>query len=87
MPKNQGKITTIKLQKETKTRLDGLKEYSRETYDELINKILNIINISIKNPIAGARIFRSIKRKRLSKEGLQKTFISSQENRDELELS
>ena len=62
------KITTIKLTNETKTRLDGLKEYHRETYDDLIKKILNIINITIRSPTSGAKIFRNIKHKKREKE-------------------
>lgn len=60
-------ITTIKLEKNTKIRLDSLKEYERETYDEVIKKTLNIINITIKNPMAGARIFRNIKKRKVKK--------------------
>ena len=62
------KITTIKIEKPTKDRLDGLKEYHRETYDDLIKKILNIINITIRSPTTGARIFRNIKHKKRAKE-------------------
>lgn len=64
------RITTIKLDKSIKSRLDGLKEYKRETYNELIKKTLNIINISIRNPVAGARIFRGIKRKNSKKDAV-----------------
>jgi hypothetical protein len=39
------KITTIKLQKETKTRIEKLREHKRESYDEIIRKILWILNI------------------------------------------
>ena len=77
--------TTIKLSHETKGRLDGLKEYERETYDELINKVLNIINITIKNPIAGARIFRNIKRKKIGKERVHERLLARQETRQEME--
>lgn len=59
--------TTIKLDKKTKARLDGIKEYRRETYDDIINKMINIINITIRNPIAGARIFKKIKAKKSKK--------------------
>lgn len=38
-------ITTIKLQKKTKSRLDKLKIHKRESYDEAIQKILEILNI------------------------------------------
>lgn len=66
MAKN--KITTIKIEENTKKRIDQLKEYKMETYNEVLNKMLNIINITIRNPIAGARIFRGIKRKKVGKE-------------------
>ena len=70
MAKNN--ITTIKLEKQTKKRLDNLKEHPRETYNELINKTLNIINITIKSPISGAKIFRRIKAKKNKKSPAQK---------------
>lgn len=37
--------TTIKLTKRTKARLDNLKEYKHETYEEIISKILDIMNL------------------------------------------
>lgn len=43
-------ITTIKIHKETKERLDKLRESPRETYEEILKKILFILNISRKNP-------------------------------------
>ena len=43
-------ITTIKLDKETKSRLDKLKIHKRETYDEVLQKILSILNIAKINP-------------------------------------
>ena len=61
-------ITTIKIDKETKQRLDNFKEYKRETYDELIKKILYILNKIRKDPISAnrllTRIDKNIKRKR-----------------------
>ena len=45
------KITTIKLNRSTKERLDGLKEYRRESYEELIEKILEILNICKISPM------------------------------------
>lgn len=59
--------TTIKLKRKTKSRLDNLKEHPRESYDEVLNKTLNIINITIKNPVAGAKILRNIKLKKSTK--------------------
>ena len=43
-------ITTIKLHRETKNRLDRLKEFNKETYDEVLRKLLFILTVSKKNP-------------------------------------
>ena len=37
-------ITTIKLKKITKKRLDKLKSHKRETYDDILEKTLEILN-------------------------------------------
>jgi len=39
-------ITTIKLYKKTKKRLDKLKSYKRETYDDTLQKMLEILNLT-----------------------------------------
>ena len=54
------KITTIKLDGETKERLDNLKEHERETYDQVIKKMLYILNEIRKDPISGNRILSKI---------------------------
>ena len=54
------KITTIKLDAETKTRLDHLKENDRETYDQIIKKILYILNDIRKDPVSANRILGKI---------------------------
>lgn len=82
---NKDIITTIKLNSETKRRLDGLKEYERETYDEVINKIFNIINITIRNPLSGARIFKNIKRKKIGKEKVHEILLARQQTQQDLE--
>lgn len=41
---NREKITTLKLQEETKQRLEKLREHKRETYDDIIKKILYVLN-------------------------------------------
>lgn len=56
------KITTIKLDEETKARLDHLKEYKRETYEEVIRKILFILNKIRKDPISANRVLSKIDR-------------------------
>lgn len=42
---NASNITTIKLDKETKSRLDKLKVHPKESYDEILQKILYILNL------------------------------------------
>ena len=54
------KVTTIKINKETKRRLDGLKEHNRETYDQILRKILFILNISKKNPEKARKLLNKI---------------------------
>jgi predicted transcriptional regulator len=43
-------ITTIKLDKETKERLEKLREHKRESYDELIRKILYVLSLAKTEP-------------------------------------
>lgn len=50
MAKQKTETTTIKIRKKTKTRLDNLKEYRRETYDEILEKIFEILNLYKINP-------------------------------------
>ena len=47
---NNDKITTIKIDKETKHRLDKLKVHPKESYDEIIQKILFILNLCKASP-------------------------------------
>jgi len=54
------KITTIKLSTETKERLDHLKEYDRETYNELINKLFYILNVCRKEPLKAQKILENL---------------------------
>ena len=53
-------ITTIKIHKKTKERLNRLKEHPRETYEEVLRKILYILNLSKKNPEKAQAIFKKI---------------------------
>ena len=43
--------TTIKISKSTKRRLDYFKEYKRESYEEIIEKILDVLNTCKINPM------------------------------------
>ena len=42
--------TTIKLDKKTKSRLDKLRTHKRETYDEVVQSMLNILNLCRVSP-------------------------------------
>ena len=53
-------ITTIKLEKETKARLARLKEHERETFDQVIKKILYVLNQIRKDPVSGNRLLGRI---------------------------
>ena len=61
------KITTIKLHTETKSRLDRFKEHNKESYEEILKKILYILNTLRKKPETSQKILmnidRNIKRK------------------------
>lgn len=46
--------TTIKLSHATKERLDRLRKYRRETYDEVLERVLEILNLCRSSP-EGAR--------------------------------
>ncbi len=54
------KITTIKLDKETKDRLNRLKEHERETYNQVIRKVLYVLNRIRKDPVSANRILQKI---------------------------
>ena len=53
-------ITTIKLDKETKERLNRLKEHERETYNQVIKKVLYVLNRIRKDPVSANRILQNI---------------------------
>ena len=57
---NKENITTIKIKKQTKARLEHLKEHERETYEEVIRKILYILNRIRKDPVSANRLLSRI---------------------------
>jgi hypothetical protein len=64
---NSDKITTIKIDKETKIRLDKLRIHPKESYDEVIQKILYVLNLCKSNPSeARGRLIAIDKLKQLS---------------------
>ena len=44
------KITTIKLSDTTKQRIDHLKRYPRETYEEILVRMLELLNLTRQIP-------------------------------------
>ena len=61
---NNLKISTIKLEKNTKERLNHLKEYKRETYEEIVQKMLNLLTICRFNPERARAMLISIDRQK-----------------------
>ena len=46
----KSEITTIKLKKKTKERMDKLRMHDRESYDHILQRILSILNLCRNNP-------------------------------------
>jgi hypothetical protein len=69
MPKKpKSQITTIKLDKSIKNRLDNLKESEKETYNETIEKAINILNICLNKPLLANKILRDIEHNKKRRE-------------------
>jgi len=60
----KGEITTIKLDKITKERLDKLRVHSRESYDEILQRVLGILNLSRVDPEKAQSRLRGIERQK-----------------------
>jgi len=60
-----GKLTSIQIEKSTLNKLKDFKEYKRETYDELIDKLMKIIiALSKKEPELKEEIIQEIEEAR-----------------------
>ena len=46
----KSQITTVKIQKQTNERLEKLRVHRRDSYDEVIQRILGIRNVCRRNP-------------------------------------
>jgi len=76
----ENKITTIKLLEETKLRIEKLREHKRESYEEILKKILYVLNVARDEPEKARRILeriselrnRMIQEEREQKENLKK---------------
>ena len=55
-----GKITTIKLLEETKLRIEKLREHKRESYDDILRKILYVLNVARDEPEKARRVLERI---------------------------
>ena len=74
---------TIKIEKQTKIRLGRLKEHERETYNQVIKKILYILNRSRKDPVSANRILQNIDKNIRRKKGYSEEKIKSSEEENE----
>ena len=71
MVPKENKITTIKLSQITKERLEKLRSYKRESYEEILQKLLEVLSICRVNPLkARARL---VSLDKLSRRRIQKT--------------
>jgi hypothetical protein len=52
--------TTIKLSRETKDRLEKLREHKRESYDDILRKMLGILNITKSEPEKAKSILQKV---------------------------
>jgi predicted transcriptional regulator len=61
--------TTIKIHEDTKSRLDTFREYKHESYDEVIKKVIYIVNTCKKNPELSKETIKAIEaaRERIKK--------------------
>ncbi|MFH0808820.1 MAG: hypothetical protein V1888_04375 [archaeon] len=81
--KTEGKITTIKLLEETKLRIEKLREHKRESYDDILRKILYVLNTARESPEKAKRTLEKISelRKRMLEEERQQKEDLENENK------
>jgi hypothetical protein len=71
MAQEEIKTTTIKIYERTKGRLEHLKEHKEESFDTLINKAINILNVCMRSPTLAGKILRDIDKSKKRKELLE----------------
>jgi hypothetical protein len=76
---NNSKITTVKLLKGTKLRLEKLREHKRESYDDLLKKILYVLNVAREDPEKAKKVLLKINEIR------KRTFEEEKNQKKELE--
>ena len=76
------KITTIKLLEETKNRIEKLREHKRESYDDILRKILYVLNTARDSPEKAKRVLERISdlRQRMLEEEKQQQEDLEKEN-------
>ncbi|MDD5337302.1 MAG: hypothetical protein PHS02_02360 [Candidatus ainarchaeum sp.] len=57
-------VCTVKLHRETKTMLDSYREYRNESYDEVIQKIISIMDLCRKEPRLSRKAIQDIEQAR-----------------------
>lgn len=72
----ENKITTIKLTEETKLRIEKLREHKKESYDDILKKILYVLNAARDSPERAKRILERI-------EDLRARMIAEEKERKE----
>ncbi|MFH0808619.1 MAG: hypothetical protein V1888_03320 [archaeon] len=78
-----GKITTIKLLDETKLRIEKLRQHKGESYDDILRKILYILNTARDEPDKAKRILEKIsdlRNRMLEEEKQQKENLKKEMN-------
>lgn len=65
--------TTIKLNKKTKERMESLKEYKRETYEEIVQKMLSLLNLCKIAPERAQAKLRALDRQKRKMQAQNKT--------------
>jgi len=74
---------TIKLEKQTKARLEHLKEHERETYNQVIKKVLYVLNRIRKDPVSANRILQNIDKNIRRKKGYSEEKIKPISNQQQ----
>lgn len=57
-------VTTIKIYKSTKERLNKLRTYKRESYEEIVEKLLDILNMCRGDPLKAQSALLALERKK-----------------------
>ncbi len=78
-------ITTIKLIKRTKERIDNIRSYKRESYDDILQKMLEILNVVRVDPDRARSRLMQIDKERELNLNVSRDKKKSEKNSYELE--